>query len=107
MLLTLHELCNIATCLVDTNFSEVKNQTDKSTGGGKIRLRDSITDKETASFSYVPELHPARGWESIWEKHCMLPGIILSFKDKRMLVHNPKKTQEPSLKRGTPKGETK
>ena len=59
MFLTLNELCNTATCLVDTKFTAVKNQTDKSTGGGKIRLT-GITDKETTSFSYVPELHPAR-----------------------------------------------
>lgn len=75
-------------------------------GGGKIRLT-GITDKETTSFSYVPELHPARGWRSIWEKDCTLPCMVLSFKDKRMLVHNPKKTQELSLKTGTPKGEAK
>lgn len=63
MFLTLNELCNIATSLVDTMVTETKNQMDKSTRGGKIRLT-GITDTETTSFSYVPELYPARGWKS-------------------------------------------
>lgn len=106
MFLTLNELCPIATCLVAARVTEAKNQMDKPTGGGKIRLT-GITDKERTSFSYVPELHPARGWKSIWEKHRTLPWLVLPFKGKRMLVHNPRKAQEPSLKRRTLKGEAK
>lgn len=52
MFLTINELHNTATCLMDTKFTEVKNQMDKSMGGGKIRLT-RITDKERDNIFFL------------------------------------------------------
>lgn len=52
MFLTINELHNTATRLVDTKFTEVKNQMDKSMGGGKIRLT-RITDKERDNIFFL------------------------------------------------------
>lgn len=60
--------------LLDAKFTEVKNQLDKSRGEGKIKLTGTA-EKQASSSSSVPELPPARGWQSIRAQHHTLPGV--------------------------------
>lgn len=75
--------------LLDTKFTEVKNQLDKSRGEGRIKLTGTA-EKETTSFSSVPELPLARGWQSICVQHHMLPGAAHSLRRWCRTLRTPK-----------------